>query len=63
MSLGNFYPPRVGHGRRAGKRGQKEIVIIPRRRRKNLDCFSAIWNLEQAQASGKPCRLLSSTLG
>src|ERR1700730_4736469 len=31
------------------------------RRRKNLYCFSAIWNLEQAQASGKPCRLLSST--
>jgi hypothetical protein len=24
------------------------------RRRKNLYCFSAIWNLEQAQASGKP---------
>jgi hypothetical protein len=31
------------------------------RRRKNLYCFSAIWNFEQAQASGELCRLLSST--
>jgi hypothetical protein len=32
-----------------------------RRGRKNLYCFSAIWNFEQVQASGKSCRLLSST--
>jgi hypothetical protein len=33
------------------------------RRRKNLYCFSAIWNLEQAQASGNPAACYPPRLG
>jgi hypothetical protein len=46
-----------------GNEGRKnrDHPTTVRRRRKNLYCYSAIWNFEQAQASGEPCRLLSST--